>query len=581
MKRKMLKKLTSLTVAGAMFLTAAGCGSASAGESAVPESTAAESAASAETTGTEAASADGDVTTITLYPKDAMLQSGVVGGYKGDILASYGVAVDVWAYSDEKTNAILASGSLPDVMVVTPDNLEVMIESGMVLNLEDYLDQLPNVTGNELMETALSYTREYRSAGTGQLYTIPTGVGGKTLEYGITKNMIAINWEYYKGIGMPEFNDQWELIDVMKQMVEAYPMGDDGVQNYGTYLNSGSDTEYWASIASYLKWFGYEPTNLAYLLETDMVNAEYASILEEDSKYREGLTWFNTLYREGLLDPDSINSDRATQKAKVDNGHAMVPSGTMQGYSGYQAMYMDNQKLYQESWNSIYGSSCLVINAKSDNIEAALKFINMLADPDAYMQMNCGPEGDLWYVEDGVAYLQDGLAEKIVNNEDFYLQNGEEVTLWGMTWVIGDTSNPTSYIGPDGKPRAVSFNRWSEIQELTYNTEKQNEWRELTGYEYFVDQAMANDSYILESELDYVTNFTTLPDDTMQLTLDSIRDVVVNASWQMVYAESDEQFDSIWDQMVEDCNGLGAQDVIKWRLSDLENAKQIRDSLSQ
>ena len=74
----------------------------------------------------------------------------------------------------------------------------------------------------------------------------------------------------------------------------------------------------------------------------------------------------------------------------------------------------------------------------------------------------------------------------------------------------------------------------------------------MTGYDYYVDQVMDAGNYYLTSDLDYVANFASIPDDMMQLTLDAIKDVVVNASWQMVYAESDEQFDAIWNQMVED-----------------------------
>lgn len=44
----------------------------------------------------------------------------------------------------------------------------------------------------------------------------------------------------------------------------------------------------------------------------------------------------------------------------------------------------------------------------------------------------------------------------------------------------------------------------------------------------------------------------------MKLTIDALRDVVVNASWKMVYAESDEEFESLWTQMVKDCEDLGA-----------------------
>lgn len=525
-----------------------------------------------------------DVTTITLYPSDANLQSGLVGGYKADIFAQRGVALEVWAYSDEKTNAILASGELPDLMYVTRDNLDVMIEAGMVLNLEDYLDQMPHVTEKEELQTAMNYAREFESDGTGILYGMPTVVGGKTLEYGITKNMTVINWEYYYGIGCPEVKDQWQLLDVMEEMLKAYPVGDDGVQNQGTYLNAGSDTEYWANINQYLKWCGYEPIELKYLLESDMINAEYKSILEDDSKYKEGLKWYNQAYRRGLLDPDSISTDRQTQKAKVDNGHAMVTSGTLQGYSGYMPIYLDGQKIYQESWNSVYGNKyLLVINAKSKNIDAAVAFMDMLADTDAYFQVVNGPEGDaVWYLdEDGVCRLQQEYIDNYGNGEETVLADGETLALWSTPWVIDDTNMDGSYVGPDGEVRSLKTEKWSEIMDIKYDTDTWKQWREFSGYDFYVNQVMDAGNYYLTSDLDYITNFASTPDDMMKLTIDAIRDVVVNASWKMVYAESDEDFEALWSQMVQDCKDLGAQDIIDWRLADLETAKQTRDSLQE
>lgn len=527
-----------------------------------------------------------NVTTVTLYPSDANLQSGLVGGYKADIFADRGFAVEVWAYSDEKTNAILASGELPDLMYVTRDNLEVMIEAGMVLNLDEYLDQMPHVTEKEELQTAMNYAREFESDGTGILYGMPTVVGGKTLSYGITKNMTVLNWDYYYGIGCPEIKDQWQLLDVMEEMLKAYPTGDDGVQNQGTYLNAGSDTEYWANINEYLKWFGYEPTELKYLLESDMINAEYKSILNDDSKYKEGLKWYNQAYRRGLLDPDSISTDRQTQKAKVDNGHAMVTSGTLQGYSAsYKPIYMEDQKIYQESWNSIYGNKyLLIINAKSKNIDAAVAFMDMLADADAYFEVKNGPEGDaVWYLdENGVCQVQQEFLDNYGKSDvKTLLSNGEEMALWSTPWLIDDNNFDTSYIGPDGEHRKVRSEDWTEFIEATYNTEEWNQWKEVTGYDYYADQVMDAGNYYLTSDLDYITNFASIPDDMMKLTIDALRDVVVNASWKMVYAESDEEFESLWTQMVKDCEDLGAQDIIDWRLDDLEVAKEIRDSLQQ
>ncbi len=526
-----------------------------------------------------------DVTTVTLYPSDANLQSGLVGGYKADVFADRGLAVEVWTYSDEKTNAILASGELPDLMYVTRDNLEIMIEAGMVLDLEDYLDQMPHVMEKEELQTAMNFVRKFESNGTGILYAMPTLVGGKSLEYGITKNMTVVNWKYYYGIGCPEIKDQWQLLDVMEEMLKAYPVGEDGIQNQGTYLNAGSDTEYWANITEYLKWFGYEPTELKYLLESDMINAEYKSILNDDSKYKEGLKWYNQAYRRGLLDPDSISTDRQTQKAKVDNGHAMVTSGTTQGYARYKPIYMENQKIYQESWNSIYGGKyLLVVNAKSKNIDAAIQFIDMLADADAYFEVMNGPEGDaVWYLdENGVCQLQQEYLDNYgKTDQKTTLSNGEVLSRWSTPWLIEGNTYYTSYVGPEGENRGIGVESWSELLDLVYNTEEWNQWKEFSGYDYYTDQVMDIGNYYLTSDLDYITNFTSIPDDMMKLTIDALRDVVVNASWKMVYAESDEEFESLWSQMVKDCEDLGAQDIIDWRLDDLAAAKEVRDSLQE
>ena len=63
------------------------------------------------------------------------------------------------------------------------------------------------------------------------------------------------------------------------------------------------------------------------------------------------------------------------------------------------------------------------------------------------------------------------------------------------------------------------------------------------------------------------------PDDAMQLTVASIKDIVVSATWKLVYAESEAEFEEIWDQMVEDAKALGAEDVQKWFM---DNYKPIR-----
>lgn len=593
MKRNPFKRPFALGLAGAMALSMAACGSSS---SSTASSTVAESASeSAESTaqfniGEVGTTTSADVPTITLYPRDANLTSGLVGGYKGDYFASRGFNVEVWAYSDEKTNAILASGDMPDIMYIPAKNVDDMIESGMLLNLDDYLDQMPHVQSYDGLDTALNYVREYRSNDTGSVYVMPLVVGDNATHYLASdtteRNAVKLNWAAYEAAGCPEITDMDSLLDATEAMLAAMPTAEDGNPMYGTVLNSGSDTSYWACMVMWYRMQGYLEQELPYLLEENMVDGTVESILSENSMYYQGLKWYNSAYKRGLIDPDSISNDRATQKPKVDNGYTITPSGYLPGWANtYMPYYVPGTKIYYNYTNT-YGDSNYVIgiNAKTENLEACLNFIDMLADPDAYLWIRSGPAGEIWDVdENGVATITEtGIesAKKYGTGGVFTTSSGEEIALWNTPWIVSDGGALTSYTDAEGNPRANMTSTWTEMLEISTDNDAVRAWQKDTGYDTWMDWLNENNAYADSSTLDDIRTFVSIPDDVMQLTIDSIKDVVTTASWKMVYAESDADFDALWDQMVSDCEGLGAEDVISWRLADIENAKAIRDSLA-
>ena len=69
-------------------------------ESAAPVQEASEEA-SAE--GVTEKTASGKLDLVTIYPSGGSTASGVVSGYKADILAKRGLQAEVWAWSEEKT----------------------------------------------------------------------------------------------------------------------------------------------------------------------------------------------------------------------------------------------------------------------------------------------------------------------------------------------------------------------------------------------------------------------------------------------------------------------------------------------
>lgn len=581
-----------------------GCGSSdnSAGNevSKQKEATTAESAASSETGKSEEAKSgsgfdlaayeeahSGNPVTISMYPMNANVTSGTVSGYLGDFFAEQGLAIDVWAYSDEKTNAILASGDLPDIMHVSAENLATMIDAGMVLQLDDYLEDLPHVQtmiDKGVLGPALEFIKGYRSNDTGLLYAMPTGVGGTKIVDGGDRNVVKLNWRIYEEIGAPEINSFDDLIQVAKQMMEAHPVDEEtGAKIWGTVLNSGSDTEYWGNIITWMRFHSYDEKQLPYLLEADMINGEYKSILEDNSMYYQGLKFYFDCMQAGILDPDSINTDRSTAGKKT----RMFGSGTQPGWrSQYYEYWIPGTKYYLND-NTIYGDAVfgstneyIVVNAKTKNLDACLKFLDMMADPDSCLLGNAGPEGDMYEIHDGVLTLTQKAKDyyQAATGDGYFYDNGEQAYLWNTSWIISG-SVPMTYVGPNGEELPSTHTGWPEELAITSNNDTYKMWKATTGYDSWDDLVEKNDIRVSSSSLDYINSFVSTPDDSMKLTMSTINDKVVDASWKMVYAEDEATFQAIWEQMVKDCEDLGAEELMNWRLADIENAKVLRDQV--
>ena len=583
MKKK--KRLISIILAGLMMSSAmSACSDGSADSQSI--NTSSKETSSISELKSEPADIDTQsekLTTITLYPYDANLTSGVVGGWRGDFFATKGLQIEVWAYSDEKTNAILASGDLPDIMYMNEDNYETMIQGNMLLNLDEHMDKMPNVSAYEPMETALEYIRQYRSAGTGEVYFMPRSVGVNSVTDDTERNALRLNLPYYESIGAPEFSDMWDLIPIVKQMLEANPADEEGNKNFGTVLNSGSDTSYWGNALMPYLWNGYGEKQLPYLIESDMVNEEMRSILESDSKYHEIMKWYNALYREGLVDEDSINLDRPTQKAKVDGGNVMMPSGTNPGWPPYYYQYyLKDTNIYYPNYNT-YGSPGIGIHSNSPNIDASLAFLNMLASPDDFMAVRSCVEGVAWTLDGNTAMPTEGLLDSIRYPDPEHELKGPDgsvLDLWNTSFICG-LGAPTTYVDGEGKPRTPDAWTWKESLEILRNTDTMKQWQETTGHESWVEWLESENALYRTSKFMDIESFASLPSDSQQLTVDALRDIVVNSSWQLVYAAGEQEFDSIWDKMVSDCEGLGSQEIIDWRMKDLEEAQKIKDSLGE
>ena len=96
-------------------------------------------------------------------------------------------------------------------------------------------------------------------------------------------------------------------------------------------------------------------------------------------------------------------------------------------------------------------------------------------------------------------------------------------------------------------------------------------WQETMGAVDLWDYCEQHDITVYQSSpLDGIV--LAAADDSQLLTIASIKDVVVPATWKMIYAETDAEFEAIWKQMVEDAMGLGAQAIVDWKIQCYKDA---------
>lgn len=514
--------------------------------------------------------------TITLYPADANLTSGKVGGWLGDYLLEQGIILEIWAYSDEKSNAIFASGELPDIMYIAKgSDFKVLSNSGYLLDLEGYMDQLPHVTENDDLMTAINYTKEFVSDG--KLTMLPTLVGDAVPTSDTGRFALKLDWDVYESIGCPSFSNLEELIPILKKMQEVHPTTADGVKTYGMHLFNSMDTSYFFGINSVCKVLGYNYDNAAYFLLEDVVNERYESMLEEDGVYKYGLKFYNQLYREGLLDPDSMTQDRNAAKAKIEDQEAALAGWVaIPGWerNGYYPVYFDDCKIPYATGTPYGGGHYIAVSAKSKNIETALKMLDLMANPDEAMIIRNGPQGEMWDFNDkGTPVLTEKGKKYFINGEPATFENGETYTLFNTSFLVS-TGTKNSY------GVTVAIEGWDEKLKAQADSEAMDAWRKDTGYDSFMELVTEKNAVITEPFSVNVTKFVSKESDDMSILIAAIKDTMVQASWKMVYAETDAEFEKLWDDMVAECEGLEIQKIIDWRLEELEKATQIRDSLA-
>ncbi len=527
---------------------------------------------------------DGEPITLNVYSQLANY-SGLQGHWSADLLLDmFNVKINIIPDSDGTYATRMQSGNLGDIVVwgADGDQYQQAVELGLLLDWEEdglVQEYAPYLWAN--YQKALEANRA--KSGDGKIHGFGHNVALKSGSHEDFFYTWDIRWDLYKELGYPQVKDLDGMIDLFKQMKEICPKDELDQETYAVSLWpdwDGNMVMYVKSLATaYYGWDEFEQG----LISTE--TGEFQGCLEPDGMYLKCLKFFNKLYREGLLDPNSVSNTFDKMSEKVKAGGTFWSIFNFSGSAIYNTTeHMAADKFMgtmvpEESTPICYGLSqtggnrVWTIGADAEYPEVCLALIDYLATPEGSLTMWYGPKGLTWdYDAEGGAYFTE--LGKLTSADSKHDMSG--ITLIGPrtgtaypqsgtyndgALQINNTTLTASQQNPDsGKMESLDKSGWiSEINSAL--TPIQQDWCTWAGCDT-LQQYLEKHPY--KVMLDKGTFAPSVMDPTLKTKSEQIKTAVKTYSWRAIYAKADGEFDHHVQEMINVCKSYGYEDYVAW-----------------
>lgn len=569
MRKKITKKLMSMLLVSSMVVGStavlAGCGSK-----------------------------EDEVITLDVYSQLANY-SGMQTGWIADILEEkFKVKLNIIPEGSGVYETRMESGDLGDIVVWAKDNDKYpdAVKSGLLYdwNEDDLIGEFgPDIKAN--MQDALKKNQELTSTITDgerdTLYGFGHNVATSSEDHESFFYTWDIRWDLYKQLGYPEIKNLEDYEQLLKDMVKLCPKDDSGNKTYAISLWPDWDD----AMVMYVKamataYYGYDELGLGLY---DSQTGTYHDALEKDGPYLTMLKFFNNLYQDGLVDPDSMTQTYDKMIEKVQNGGTMFSIFNYSGYIAYNkaAHTKEGKGMFsmkpKEATPIVYGMNTAggdrvwTIGAKSEYPELCMEVINYFCTPEGCMTMNYGPQGVTWDYDDEKNTYFTELGATCNKNKKTKMGEPYKGSFQDGTLQIVNTTWSIDASNPDSNGETYNSDNWkSNITEAKSDIEA--DWRKKTG-------AKSINEY-MENSKEFVvapgTSFSMSTKDTeFKTTWSQVTDEVKNGSWRAMYAESDQEYEKIVNDMIKKCKSYGYDDCVSWSKNEASRRKSLEDAITQ
>lgn len=389
------------------------------------------------------------------------------------------------AYGD-KLNMVVASGELPDVFTAYYSQFKTAMESGMLADLTDAVEQY----GSDRLKQLIAENQSQFDACTidGKLYALPQ-VG----DVDLNASQLWIRQDWLKNVGLDAPTTWDELVEVARAFTFDDPDGNGVDDTYGLGLIGDlkwGGVGYFDGIASAFHAYGNDTW-----IRTEDGEIAYGAVQPE---MKEALAATAALYEEGLIDPEfaSKNTDMVCEDI-LNNKIGMFFGANYAGYWPLQTLVdqnpdaiflpyayvsADDQLPDVTVWWPVTYYQC--VSADCENPEAAVLMANLYLetlndDSDAETIATYDYSGDVSaYMLSPIRLTEPGFEFRITDAIDKALAGdtsgitGKAEMYWEKVqgYENGDAScyNYWSQVGPQGSCKVIEGYKANDQVYLTW-----------------------------------------------------------------------------------------------------------------
>ncbi|MEV5069643.1 ABC transporter substrate-binding protein [Microbacterium sp. LMI12-1-1.1] len=495
------------------------------------------------------------------------------------------IAPNVAGGGDTLYNTRVAAGDLGDLIITDKgEKLDELIEGGLVQDASNYYPAMDNAAEFDAAVEKLNDGKD-------GIYGFPSAVSSlKPTEPSEGLNPTFgpyVRWDYYKELGYPEIGTLEDLLPVLADMQAAHPAADNGQPTYAFSLFKDWDGNMMVTAKQPACFYGYDEIGFV-LSKAD--GSDYQSILDPDGEYIRNLKLYFDANQLGLVDPESTTQNYDTLFSKFQNGQVLFSWWPWLGQSafnteenmaagkGFQMAPLQDQNIFSYGAEAYGGKQVFAIGSKADDPERIAAFVDWLYSAEgAYANSSqtgasAGPQGLTWEVNDA------GEPELTDFGNEVFLQGGATVPEeWGGgEYADGVSALNLSAVLPidtdaeTGLPYSYTF--WPTYQASIANPLTEDWSAKMGDATSTMEYLQANDQVLVAPGASYAAP---ADDSEIETLRNQVKEIIKQYSWQMVFAESEAQFESLRDELIETANGLGYEQVLEF---DMDNAKSQNDA---